>query len=319
MNISASLIYNPAAGAFNLEPVLPEILAALRGHGWQVDLCQTRERGDIGRLAQAAVQQECQVVLVAGGDGSLNEAANALVHSQTALGMLPTGTGNVFVRLLGMPLPSPWNPVKLVKAAETLATGQVRTIDLGRAAGRYFVLWSGIGLDAEISASIEPKRPMVRRFGLVGYAAQVIKAALRYRGAQMTTETDQETIQTHAILAVASNSPLYGVYFRIAPIAVLDDGYLDLTIFEGDDLLSTIGRALNLLLGRVARDPHAMLRRARWIQMTTPTPIPVQVDGEPLTRTPVIIEVVPKALRILTPRQAPSTLFKSAADESTAW
>jgi diacylglycerol kinase (ATP) len=310
MNNSASLIYNPAAGAFNVEPILPKILATLQEYDWQVDLCHAHQRGDIGRLAQAAARQERQVVLVAGGDGSLNEAANALVHSQTALGILPTGTGNVFARQLGMPIPNPWNPGKLVYAAQALAAGQVRLIDLGQTAGRYFVLWSGTGLDAEVSASVESKRPKIRRFGMVGYAAQVVRAALRYQGVEMIIEVDAETIHTHALLAVASNGPLYGVYFRIAPSAILDDGFLDLTIFEGDNVFATLSRALNLLLGRVARDPHAILRRARRIQVTTPTPIPVQVDGEPLAQTPVTIEVVPQALRILAPRQAPANLFK---------
>jgi diacylglycerol kinase (ATP) len=315
---SASLIYNPAAGAYNVESTLPDILARLQEYGWQVDLCRTYHRGDIARLTQAAMQQERQVVLVAGGDGSLNEAANVLAHSQTNLGVLPTGTGNVFARQLGMPIPSPWKLGKLVNAAQALAEGQVQTIDLGRTAGRYFVLWSGTGLDAEISASIEPKRPVIRRAGLVGYAAQVIKAALRYHGAPMTIEVDGETIHTHALLAVATNGPLYGVYFRIAPKAILDDGYLDLIILNGENLFSKIARVFYLLLRRVESDPQAILRRARCIQVTTPTPIPVHVDGEPLTRTPVTIEVVPQSLRILAPRQAPATLFTALTADSSA-
>jgi diacylglycerol kinase (ATP) len=312
MDLSASLIYNPAAGAFNVEPILPKILATLQEYGWQVVMCHAHQRGDIGRLAQAAARQERQVVLVAGGDGSLNEAANALAYSQTALGMLPTGTGNVFARQLGIPIPSPWNPSKLVDAARALAAGEVRTIDLGRTAGRYFVMWSGTGLDAEIIASIEPKPPMIRRFGMVGYAAQVVRVALRYHAVQMVIEVDQTTIKTRALLAVASNGPRYGVIFRLAPAAMLDDGYLDLTILKGDNLFAKITRVLNLLLGRVARDPQAILCRARRIQMTTLNPIPVQVDGEPLTMTPVTIEVAPLALRILAPHQAPVTLFQDS-------
>jgi diacylglycerol kinase (ATP) len=314
MDYSASLIFNPAAGAFSLEPILPEIIVALQAYGWQVELYKTQQRGDIGRLAQEAVRKGCDVVLVAGGDGSLNEAANALVHSPAIIGMLPTGTSNVWARQLGMPIPTPWNPNKVLEAARALAEGQVRTIDLGLVAGRYFVMWSGVGLDAVIAAAIEPKPPIVRRFGMVGYAARVIRIAMRYRGARMDIQTDQETFHTHAFLAVASNGPLYGAILRLAPAAVLDDGCLDLTVLQGESLFAVLARACNLLLGRVTRDPQAILCRARCIQISTPGPVPVQVDGEPLTVTPVTIEVIPQALHVLAPRGAPASLFQTDAD-----
>jgi diacylglycerol kinase (ATP) len=311
MDYSACLIFNPAAGAFNLEPILPEIIATLKGYGWQVELCQTHQRGDISRLAQESVQKGHSVVLVAGGDGSINEAANVLAHNPTVMGVLPTGTSNVWARQLGIPIPTPWKPDKLVEAARALAEGQIRTIDLGRVSGRYFVMWSGVGLDAVIAASIEPKPTIIRRFGMVGYATQVIRIAWRYHGAQMDIQADQKTIKTRAFLAVASNGPLYGAIIHLAPDAVLDDGYLDLTVIQGESLYAAVARAFNLLLGRVARDPQAILCRARRIQISSPDPVPVHVDGEPLTVTPVSIEVVPRALRVLAPRNTPATLFQT--------
>jgi diacylglycerol kinase (ATP) len=312
MDYNSRLIFNPAAGAFNLEPFLPEVITVLASYGWQVECCRSSQPGEIGRLARQAEQKGYPVVWVAGGDGSLNEAANTLAHSPTALGILPTGTSNVWARQLGLPVPTPWNPNRLIAAARALAEGRVYTIDLGQVAGRYFVMWSGVGLDAVIATAIEPKPPTLRRFGMLGYAAQVIRIAWPYRGAQMNIQADQVTLHTRAFLAVASNGPLYGAILHLAPAAVLDDGCLDLTILQGGSLYTALTHAVNLLFGRVTHNPRAILYRARCIQISAPDFIPVQVDGEPLTATPVTIQVVPQALRVLAPRGAPAGLFQHA-------
>ena len=309
MGILASLIYNPAAGSSRLQALFPEILRVFQSCGWEINLCQTQQRGDVARLAGEAAQQGRQVVLVAGGDGSLNEAVNVLAHSSCALGVLPTGTGNVWARQIGMPIPNVLNPYRLVEAAHTLVDSQTRTIDLGRTGERYFLMWSGVGLDGEVSASLEPKPIYIRRLGLVGYAAQAVAVAAQYRGSRMRIEADQQLIRTRGILAVASNGPLYAAILKIAPQARLDDGYLDLTIFQGDNLYATIVHALNLLAGRVEHNPRVISVRARRIRVVTHKPCHVQVDGEPFMRTPVLIEIVPRALQVLIPHQTPANLF----------
>jgi YegS/Rv2252/BmrU family lipid kinase len=311
MGSSGILIYNPAAGAFNVKPVLPEILQTLALGGWQVELRQTHQPGDIGRFTAEAVQRDADVVFVAGGDGSLNEAVNHLAHSRTALGVIPTGTSNVWARLVGMPMPLPWNLHKLVDGAQVMVDGCIRTVDLGLAEQRYFLMWSGVGLDGEIASIIEPKPAPVRRFGMLGYAAFVIAIAFRYRGVHMTIETENHTYQTRSLLTVASNGGLYGGILRIAPQAMLDDGYLDVCIFRGENILQTLFHAAILLAGKAAKDPRAIMVRAQRIQVSSLRPCYVQVDGEPFNQTPVNIEVVPKALRVLVPKNIPQKLFSS--------
>ena len=313
MSILASLIYNPAAGSSRLQALLPDILDVFQSRGWEIRLCQTQQRGDIARLAREAIQQDCQIVLVAGGDGSLNEAVNVLAHSSCALGVLPTGTGNVWARQINTPIPSLWNPYRLVEAAYALADGQVRTIDLGHSGERYFLMWSGVGLDGQVSASLEPKPTYIRRLGLAGYAAQVVAVAAQYRGTRIRIETDQEMIRTRAILAVASNAPLYAAILKIAPQARLDDGYLDLVIFQGDNLYATLIHALNVLAGRVEHNQRVISLQARRIHMVTRKACHVQVDGELFMSTPVTIEVAPRALQVLIPREAPEDLFLQPA------
>lgn len=309
MHPSATLIYNPAAGAYNLQAVLPEIQAVWETRGWQVILRQTRQAGDIAHYASEAVQDGCQAVLVAGGDGSLNEAVNALALSPVALGVIPTGTGNVFARQIGVPIARPWNRHRLVAAALSLVEGRERTIDLGKANGRYFLLWSGVGLDAQVAQTIEPKPAIVRRFGLLGYAAHVVSVAIRFRGQHLIIEADEERIENDALICVASNTRAYAAILNIAPRAVLDDRRLDLTVLRGTNLATILLHAAFLLTHTVQHDPLTLIRQVQRIQVTSPVLCPLHVDGEPFGSTPASIEVVPSALKVLVPQKASERLF----------
>src|SRR5439155_5604546 len=148
---SAMMIANPTAGSYTQHIFeLEETLVFLRRHGWQVELKLTQAAGDAQRLALEAVEQHIDVVIAVGGDGTINEIIQALAGSETALGVLPGGTANVWAREVGIPL-------NVSGAREALIQGQARRIDLGRANERYFLLMSGIGLDGEVTQAVEKK------------------------------------------------------------------------------------------------------------------------------------------------------------------
>ena len=305
----ATLIYNPTSGTRNVAALLPAALDVLRGSGWQVDVQTTQRPGDLYRLAAQARDQQQTVVLVAGGDGSLNEAANALAFSKTALGMLPSGTANVWGRQIGLPLPSPLVANHLIDAAQANAGGTVRTIDLGRAGTRYFVLWSGVGLDAQVTAQIEPRPPWVKRFGVVGYAWRAFWIAVRYRGTRMDIQIDERRIRGRALMVLVSNAQLYGGVLRAAPDARLDDGWLDVTIMKGGSFRELARHAWHYLRQRTEADTGVFRQRARHIRVRARRPCYVHVDAEPIGRTPVDIDVAARALRVIVPAGAPRELF----------
>src|SRR5512136_3065415 len=130
-HLRAVLIYNPRSGTHDVKSHLPAALQVFRESGWQVEMQATLQAGDVQRLAADAVRNHYDVVLTAGGDGSLNEAANALAHSEVALATLPSGTANVWARQIGMPTPAPLYTTQLADAARSICTGLVRPIDLG--------------------------------------------------------------------------------------------------------------------------------------------------------------------------------------------
>lgn len=311
------IIHNPVSGPRDAHPDLMEAKAYLVDRGWSIEYEATRAAGDAGRLAREAAAADLDAALVAGGDGTLNEAVNALVGAEsvrTALGVLPCGTANVWARQLGMPR----SHRAVLDAARLMDEARVRSIDVGRAtvdAGtdraltRHFLLWSGLGLDAHVTRSIEPRSAFVKRWGVLGYSLAALRAALSYRGARVKIELDDRSMRVRSILFVVSNAELYASYFHLAPAARLDDGWLDVTLFRGRTFLEAIHHFANVLLRRTGRDPRVVMRRAKRIRVTARGHCDVHVDAEPIGATPAEFAVVPQALRALIPATAPSALF----------
>jgi YegS/Rv2252/BmrU family lipid kinase len=306
----AVLIYNPRSGTRDVQPYLAPALQVFREHGWQVEVHGTQRAGDVQRLASAAVRENFAVVLTAGGDGSLNEAANALAYSEVALGVLPTGTANVWARQIGMPIPAPLYHAQLADAARAICSGLIRPIDLGRANERYFLLWSGAGLDAFVTSKIEPRPPWVKRWGVAGYGLRAVWHALHYRGTPMTIELDdQPPRRDRALMVLISNIQLYAGIVRPSREACVDDGWLDVCIFKGTSFAYTARHFISIAAGLSAQDPQLINLRGRRIRISARQPAAVHVDAEPMGSTPIEVQVAPRALRVIVPQTAPAALF----------
>jgi YegS/Rv2252/BmrU family lipid kinase len=301
------LVFNPYAG--HAETLERELLAATtvwRESGWLVDLEPTGEAGDGRRLAQQAAAQGYDLVVAAGGDGTINEVINGLAGSATALAPLPLGTMNVWARELRLPL----HP-RL--AAEALLTWQARPIDLGRAGGRYFLLMAGIGFDAAITAGVGVQEK--RRFGALAYVLRGIEHTVNLRSARARLVIDGRPRRRRVLMVVVGNSQLYGGLVKITHHASIDDGLLDICVIKGDNGLSAVRRLLAIISRRQSRDPEIEYYRARTLQITARPPLPVQVDGDPIGVTPMTFEVVPRALLALLPTDLPENLVQQPAGE----
>src|SRR6266568_1670274 len=146
---SAVVITNPRSGSYFLYTrQIEELVASLRGAGWRIELRLTQAAGDALNIAREAVEEKVDIVIAAGGDGTINEVIQELVGSETALGVLPLGTVNVWAREMHIPL-------NIAGARDVLVHGQTRHVDLGRAKGRYFLLMAGVGLDGELTHAVE--------------------------------------------------------------------------------------------------------------------------------------------------------------------
>jgi YegS/Rv2252/BmrU family lipid kinase len=249
------------------------------------------------------------MVFVAGGDSTVSEAADGLAGSDVALGVLPAGVGNVWALEMGIPTPSPLRRHPLLDAAEALAEGEIRRIDLGRAGLRHFILWSGIGLDAEVTERMEPRDRPAKRLGTLAYAVAAVLVAKDYRGTRARVEIDGRSINTRCILVLISNAQLYAKLVRVAAEAYLDDGLFDVCIFKGVNLASTVHHAIMVFARRHLCDPQVEYYQCKKVSISTATPLPVQVDGDPIGTTPIEFEIVPQALNVIVPQNSSRQLF----------
>lgn len=313
-NMDARLIYNPSAGMRTARQEIQHAVAVFSEHGWAVEVSETTHAGDATRLAHAAADENLDALIAAGGDGTLNEAANGLLGSATALGVLPMGTANVWAKEMGLPLGD------AVTAARRLADAEVRTIDVGEVCGptiapRNFVLWCGVGLDALITRDVEPQREMKRRLGALMFWLVGLCDAWQYRGKRATLILSGKRVRKRVIFALAANAQLYGGIVRIAPNAKVDDGLLDLLVFKGTGFAMTAWHLVRVFFGRHLRDPQVESYALSSLKISGKK-LPVHVDGEPIGFAPVEIRVQPRALRVLVPKTANRNLFVTSDTNS---
>jgi len=295
--VRATVIFNPTAGHHHSDVAATEVV--LKEHGWSVCREQTSKAGDGTRLARAAAARGDDVVVVAGGDGTVNEAIQGLAGTSTALGVLPMGTTNVWAREVKL-------PTDPVAAARALIDGDHRAMDLGRAGDRYFLLMAGLGFDAAVTNAVSMKAKRV--LGRVAYGLTIAMQAMRYQGPEVTLEMDDATVRCPVLLVIAGNTRLYGGNFSATAAAVADDGLLDVAVFQGRRLWDIAPRALPLLLGRRPTPASPFYYRTRRLRVTAPEALPVQVDGDYMG-TPFEITIAPAALRVIVPRGTGSGLF----------
>lgn len=290
----------------------------LRRLGWDIGVCSTLSPVEVVQIARQSAREHLDVLVVAGGDGTVGQAASGLAGSDTALAVLPSGTANVWAQELRLPRLGWLNWFALERAATQLAKGQYLRVDLGFCNEDTFLLWAGVGLDAEVVRRMEPSRRGERRFAFASYFATAVWRALDWQGVDLRVTTDRETVQGHFLLAVATNIHAYGGgLFRLAPEARVDDGQMDLWLFEGRSFAESLERAWDLYRGRHVKDMHVRRLRFRSLRLEADGLSGLQVDGEPRRGTfPIEMGVRPLALRVLVPKKIPSHLFIHEKGES---
>ncbi len=305
----SKVIVNPTSGPWDVRHEIPSVIRHLEDQGWQTELHYTARAGEATELAQEARRHGLDAVFVVGGDGTTNEVINGLANSAVALAVLPGGTGNVWAKEQGLPTRSPRHLLPLVESVRALVPGTTRRIDLGKANGRYFLQWTGLGLDAEVTYAMEPRTRRQRRLGVLAYVVAGVTTAATMAGVRTRLCIDGELVYRRSILIVISNSQLYGGMVRIATDARLDDGLLDVAVFAGSGFVSAMRTALGVITGLHVRDPRHSVFLGREIRVETDKPMAIHLDGEPFGTTPLVCEVVPRALTVMIPRQMRPELF----------
>ncbi|NQS92188.1 MAG: diacylglycerol kinase family lipid kinase [Chloroflexi bacterium] len=305
------LIYNPMAGRFPSQPLVERAARILNTNGWDVDIVQTQGGPHITKLAKKAAASRMDAVFIAGGDGSLHQAAIGLMGTETALSVLPAGTANVWAQELGLPGLSWTNWTALDTSVKKLLNGTIRTMDVGICQGIPFFLWGGVGFDAFIVHNLEPRTRWQKQFPVTQYAANVAWHARNWSGMDLQIWVDGEKISGTYILALVTNIHLYaGGMAELSPKARIDDGRMDLWLFAGDTMLETLQHLVDLASGKHLDSDKACLLPCQDIRIKSKTDLYLQLDGEPVSPARnITISIKPQSLRVMVPSDLPRQLF----------
>ena len=277
--MKALFVVNRRSGVKRRDDVITVIREACV---WEYEIAECDRKEDL----DAIVDRPFDVIFAVGGDGTVHEVAKRLIGRPQALGIIPTGSGNGLARHLGLPI----NARRALRACGE----RVEIIDTATVNGIPFIGTMGIGFDAWIAEAFATRGArglrMYMRVGLGGF--------LKYAPETYELEIDGERIERRALLIAIANASQYGNNARIAPVASMQDGMLDVVIVER----ASIAAAARLFTGSLQHARGVTMRRGRHIEIRRPAAGPAHLDGEPVTLPQFLtIDVVPRSLRILLP------------------
>ena len=296
----AIIIVNPAAHNAAKRKALVAANEWLRESGWKTEWAETSGAGDAKAVAAMAAEHRVPLVFVCGGDGTLNEAVNGLAGSETAVSVIASGTVNLWAREIGL-LKKPLDAVRLT------VEGVRRRVDLGRAGSRYFLSQVSFGVDAAVVHRVSHN--MKGKVGAAAYALSAATQAMSYRGSPVILSLDGEERTARTLTVVAGNTRIYAGLTKITPDAIVDDGQLDVCVYEGFGRWDIVRLAALTLLRRHRGSKLVDYRRVRRLKIESEGDLAVQLDGEPLVDSPSEVSIAEGALWVMTPRALRSPLF----------
>jgi len=301
------VVLNPMAGSCTAADVRRALEGQL-GEQIQTEIYETTgdQAEDIVAIVRAELTNSPSVVVAAGGDGTISQVAEALIGTDTCLGIIPVGTANIFARELGIPLD--------LEAACALLNGQphITSVDAMKVGEQYFVLQIGIGIDSLMIRDTD--RQSKRRFGRAAYMWTAFTRLIGYQPMRFTIVADGKRMRPRALQVLIANGGVLGAPpFRWGPDIRPDDGKIDVCIVSARTALDYVGLIWHTLLGQQRRDRNVRyLTAERSIVVSADHPLPIQADGEIIGDTPVKIEVVPDALKVIVPAIMPQTAATQA-------
>ncbi len=308
------LIINPVSG--DDEPnllKLPEIIAAMEAEGIRADIAFTDPNNSPALIAQKAIEEDYELVVVAGGDGTVGEVAKGLLRSPVTLGIIPVGTYNNIARSLSI-------PTDIVAACQVIANGQIKSIDVGQANNEhYFFEAAGVGLDAALFPIGEEIKG-----GRWGQLVQAARLALNYKPQRLKIEFDRpiaearvsnvkrrfvrkkplarHELRLSALLVVIANGSYYGTGFTVAPDAAIDDGLLTISIFRNFSKWELMRHFWSISKGQRQYSPKIETYRVAEVKFTSDVQIPVHIDGHPIGELPVTLKAIKDMLKVIVPQ-----------------
>jgi len=290
-----AVIINPIAGAGRRADVArqraEQAAALVEARRVDADVFVTERQGHARELAGTALRRGARTVIAWGGDGTVNEVASALIHTDAALAIVPSGSGNGLARELRI-------PTAPAAAFDSAFSGHEHFVDAGELDGHFFFNIAGFGLDARVAHRFAADG--LRRRGFLRYLELAARELATRAPLECTITMDTVTTRVRALIVALANGRQYGNGALIAPNARLDDGLLDLVVIDDRPLLAVLFQIRRLFSGALAEVPGVSMVRATSVEVSADAPLLYHVDGEPHSGGYLVKATVhPHALRVI--------------------
>ncbi len=284
-------IINPTSGPKRKVDVVAQIESYLDHGRFAHEVVYTEYAGHAPELANTAANNGCAIVVAVGGDGTVNEVARGLLNTDTALAILPMGSGNGLARHLRVPM-------ELQGALGVLNTGKVTAIDSGSINGHPFFTTAGIGFDAYISSVFAGSK----KRGLQSYVELVMKEVRHYKHQPVKASINGNVIDTDCFVMAFANAAQYGNNAYIAPEADIRDGLLDVCLVRKLDIIKALNLSYCMLTNQLAHADSAEYFKTTGVHVETEEPMMFHADGEFRGKTSAFdVQIEPLSLKVVTP------------------
>ncbi|WP_335869440.1 diacylglycerol kinase [Bacillus sp. 2205SS5-2] len=269
----ARIIYNPTSGRELFKKHLPEVLMKLEQAGYETSCHATTSEGDATKAAQVAVERKYDLVVAAGGDGTLNEVVNGLADQdyRPKLGIIPMGTTNDFARAVHL-------PKDIEKAVDIIIKGDTIPVDIGRMNEKYFINIAGGGRLTELTYEVPSK--LKTMLGQLAYYLKGIEMLPSLRPSKVSIEYDGKLFEGEVQLFLIGLTNSVGGFERLAPDASINDGLFTLLILKKCNLAEFIRIASLAIRGEHLSDPNVIYCKANRVKVYAEEKVQLNLDGE---------------------------------------
>ncbi len=284
-------IVNPISGTQNKRLILNHLEEKIDKNKYNYKIVHTEYAGHAMEIASQAASNGVDIVIAIGGDGTINEIARSLIHTQTTLGIIPCGSGNGLARHLQISM-------DVKKAIDVINKGNTTYIDYGKINDIPFFCTCGVGFDAFVSLKFAKSG----KRGLLTYLENTLHESLNYKPETYEIENEDGTMKYKAFLIACANASQYGNNAYIAPQASLSDGLMDVTILEPFTVLDVPALAFQLFNKTIDQNSRIKTFKCKKIKITRSNPGVIHFDGDPIMAgNKITVEIISKGLSVCIP------------------
>lgn len=294
-----TFVANPISGRGKALSMVHKLIHPLESSGIRPVIEWTTAPHQAEEITTRAIANGSETIIACGGDGTIHEVVNGIMksssnHNPINLGIIPLGRCNDFASTFHI-------PKKEFEIIGYLLNGKTRMVDLGSINDRFFTTVATLGFDSEVNRFVASRSSPVFRRGTLAYVYGIFASLFHYKDVWVSLKGDFGEFQGNIFLAATANTPTYAGRMKIAPTAVVDDGYLDICLVNSVSRLQVLRMLPRVFSGGHVSHPAVSMTRVVSVEIESEDPLLICADGEPITNTPATIKVIPSALSVLVP------------------